>query len=59
MLEARDAGGSQSPQPHLKDGSVYRQNRPTKLDEIKNFHLEVQVGTLAEGNGVLIIQHGQ
>ena len=28
MLEARDAGGSQSPQPHLKDGSVYRQNRP-------------------------------
>ena len=29
--------GSQS-QPHLEDGSVYRQLRPTRLDEIKNFH---------------------
>ena len=29
-------GASQFPQPHLEDGSVYRQNRPTRLDEIKN-----------------------
>ena len=25
-------GTSQSPQPHLKDGSVYRQNVPTVMD---------------------------
>ena len=29
-------GASQLPQPHLKDGSVYRQNRPTVMDS--NFH---------------------
>ena len=27
-----------------EDGSVYRQNRPTQLDEIKNFHAEVRSG---------------
>ncbi len=32
----------------LEDGSAYRQLRPTKLDEIKNFHAEVQVGALAQ-----------
>ena len=28
-------------QPHLEDGSAYRQNRPTKLDKIKNFRDQV------------------
>ena len=36
--------GSQSPQPHLKSGSAYRQNRPTQLDKIKNLHAEVRSG---------------
>ena len=31
----------------------------TKLDKIKDLHPEVHAGTLAEGNGVSIIQHGQ
>ena len=35
--------GSQRPQPHLKDSSVYRQNRPTRLDKIKNFRLDAPV----------------
>ena len=33
---------SQAAQPHFEDGSVYRQNRPTKLDKIKNLHAKVQ-----------------
>ena len=37
-------GASQLPQPHLKDGSVYRPLRPTRLDKIKNFHVEVRSG---------------
>ena len=32
------------PQPHLKDGSAYRQNRPTKPDKIKNFSHQVRSG---------------
>ena len=39
-----DPTGSQSPQPHLEDGTTYRPLRPTKLDKIKNLHLEVQAG---------------
>ena len=35
--------------PHLEDGSAYRQLRPTKLDKIKNFHVEVQADTVNEG----------
>ena len=42
MYEPGDPTGSQSPQPHLEDGTTYRPLRPTRLDEIKNFHLEVQ-----------------
>ena len=30
--------------PQFKDSTVYRQVRPTRLDEIKNLHLEVQAG---------------
>ena len=30
--------------PHLKDGTVYRQVRPTRLDKIKNFPHEVRGG---------------
>ena len=33
--------GSQ-PQPHLEDGSAYRQLRPTRLDEIKNLRPAAQ-----------------
>ena len=29
--------GSQIPQPHLEDGSVYRQNRPPTTDDPWNF----------------------
>ena len=32
--------------PQFKDSTVYRQVRPTKLDKIKNLHLEVQVSSL-------------
>ena len=32
--------------PQFKNGTVYRQVRPTRLDEIKNFHLEVHVGAV-------------
>ena len=35
---------SQTPQPQFEDGSVYSEKRPTRLDEIKNFHIEAQVG---------------
>ena len=38
----------QTSQPHLEDGSVYRQNRPTQLDKIKNFHIELPIGPIAE-----------
>ena len=34
------------PQPHLEDGSVYRQNRPTRLDKIKNLYLEAPIGSV-------------
>ena len=33
--------------PHFKDGSVYRQLRPTRLDKIKNFHPQVQISAVA------------
>ena len=33
---------SHTPQPQFEDGSVYGEKRPTKLDKIENFHLEVQ-----------------
>ena len=39
-LRFRASVGSQSPQPHLEDGSVYRQNRPTKPHSIKHTCLE-------------------
>ena len=48
MLAQRDSVDSQTAQPHLEDGSVYRQNRPTRLDEIKNFHVEVQTGRVVQ-----------
>ena len=32
MCEPGDPTGSQSPQPHLEDGTTYRPLRPTKLD---------------------------
>jgi len=32
------------PHPQLKDGTVYRQDRPTKLDKIKNLSHQVRVG---------------
>ena len=37
-----------SPQghPQFKDGTAYRQVRPTNLYKIKNFHLEIQVSSL-------------
>ena len=41
--------GLQAAQPHLEDGSVYRPLRPTRLDEIKNFHLAVQASGVAKG----------
>ena len=39
-------GASQLPQPHLKDGSVYRPLRPTRLDKIKNLRVTVQAGII-------------
>ena len=41
--EPRASVGSQSPQPHLEDGTTYHPRRPTRLDKIKNFHAEDQV----------------
>ena len=35
--------------PHLEDGSVYRQLRPTTLDEIKNFHSTDTIDTENSG----------
>ena len=32
--------------PQFKDGTVYRQVRPTKLDKIKNLHIEIQASSL-------------
>ena len=44
-LNSRTEGlSSQAAQPEFEDGSAYRQLRPTRLDEIKNFHIEVQAG---------------
>ena len=56
MLGSRASAGLQAAQPHLEDGSVYRQNRPTRLDEIKNFHIEVQSGAVTgiPGGGVAL-----
>ena len=34
------------PHPHLEDGSAYRQLRPTRLDKIKNFHLDLPIGRM-------------
>ena len=36
-------------QPQFKDGSVYRQNRPTRLDKIKNLRAAVQAGGVGRG----------
>ena len=33
--------------PQFKNGTVYRQVRPTKLDKIKNFRVAVQLGTVS------------
>ena len=38
--------GSSQAHPHLKNGTAYRQVRPTKLDKIKNLPDQVQVGDL-------------
>ena len=38
MFRPRASVGSQSPEPHLEDGSTYHPLRPTKLDKIKNSH---------------------
>ena len=43
--EPGDPTGSQSPQPHLEDGTTYRPLRPTKLDKIKNLHLTDSIDT--------------
>ena len=31
---------------HLKDGTAYSPLRPTRLDEIKNFHVDIQVNAV-------------
>ena len=31
--------------PQFKNGTVYRQVRPTKLDQIKNLHVEARSGS--------------
>ena len=38
----------QSSQPQFEDGSVYRQNRPTRFDKIKNLQLDILVGAVAQ-----------
>ena len=45
---------SQRPQPHLEDSSVYRQNRLTKLDKIKNLPVAVSDGDV---DGQLVLSH--
>ena len=40
--------GSQS-HPHLEDGSVYRQLRPTRLDKIKNLCVDRRSRVVARG----------
>ena len=42
--------GSQSPQPHLEDGTTYDPLRPTRLDKIENFQLEIQTGAVGGGD---------
>ena len=42
----RASVGSPTAQPHLEDGSVYHQNRPTRLDKIKNLRIKVQVSSV-------------
>ena len=44
-------GRSSSLQWHckLESGSVYRQDRPTRLDKIKNFHAALQAGGVVLG----------
>ena len=37
------------PHPHLEDDSAYRQLRPTRLDEIKNFHSTDSIDTKNSG----------
>ena len=36
----------QASQPQFENGSVYRPIRPTRLDKIKNFHLELRSGSV-------------
>ncbi len=36
-------------EPQFEDGSAYRQLRPTRLDKIKNLHLELQAGGVGTG----------
>ena len=43
----RCAKDHNAPSQHLEDGSTYYPLRSTRLDEIKNFHLEVPVGPVA------------
>ena len=38
--------GSPAPEPQFEDSSVCRQNRPTRLDKIKNFHHIVPFGSV-------------
>ena len=51
MSGPRASVGSQSPQPHLEDGTTYYPLRPTKLDKIKNLHSTDSIDT--ENSGAL------
>ena len=41
--------GSQAAEPKLENGAIYRPLRPTTLDKIKNFPLEVQASAVKPG----------
>ena len=45
----RALGGLKAPQPHLEE-FVYRQNRPTRLDKIKNPYAKIQTGALGSSD---------
>ena len=45
--------GLQAAQPHLEDHSTYHPLRPTRLDKIKNLHIEVRSGSVTKPLGRL------
>ena len=45
QTKLRSSVGSQASQPHLEDGTTYYRSRPTRLDEIKNFHSTDTIAT--------------